>query len=94
MIWNKQIIVTNHAQERFCQRKINFSKKNNNIIRQILLDLEPLNVRTISRIKNRENTYRVITKQGKTYIILEEDEACFVKTVYKSKISYNKLKLN
>ena len=35
-----------------------------------------------------------ITKQGKTYIILEEDEACFVKTVYKSKISYNKLKLN
>lgn len=85
-MWNKKIIVTNHAKQRFEQRNICFSKHETDTIRQILYDLKPLNVRKRELLHN--TTYKVTTKQGKVYIILENKKACFVKTVYKTNLQY------
>lgn len=86
-MWNKKIIVTNHAKQRFEQRNIKFSKNESNPVHQILFDLRPLNVRTRENIGN--NHYKVTTNQGKVYIIVEYRSACFVKTVYKTNLQYN-----
>lgn len=93
-MWNKQIVVTNHAQKRFSERNIKFSKKNKDIVKQILLDLKPLNIKTMTRIRGEEEkTYKVLTRQGKIYIVVENSRACFVKTVYKNKYAYDKFNL-
>lgn len=85
-MWHKKIILTDHVKFRFIQRHINFSKKENNVARQILHDLRPLNVMAKTRLRN--NDYKVVTNQGKVYIITEEKSICRVKTVYKSDIQY------
>ena len=93
-MWNKRIIVTNHAQKRFCERNLKFSKNNYNVVKQILWDLKPLNVRTITQIGDKKDkTYKVLTRQGKIYILVENSKACFVKTVYKNKYAYDKFNL-
>lgn len=79
-MWNKKVIVTKHAKERFEQRYITSLKKFNDPVSQILYDLKPLNVRKLQRLKN--NNYKVTTAQGKVYIVFEGTNACFVKTVY------------
>ena len=43
-MWNKKIVITQHAIQRFEQRNITFSKYENNPARQILCDLKPMNV--------------------------------------------------
>ena len=79
---------------RFSERNIKFSKRNNDVIKQILLDLKPLNIRTITKIGDKKDkTYKVLTKQGKIYIVVENSRACFVKTVYKNKYAYDKFNL-
>ena len=85
-MWNKKIIVTEHAKRRFEQRNIKFSKNSSNIVQQILIDLRPLNIRKRELI--RENSYKVTTNQGKVYIIVEHKNVCFVKTVYKTNLMY------
>ena len=85
-MWNKKIIVTNHAKQRFEQRNIKFSKNESNPIHQILFDLRPLNVRTRENIGN--NHYKVTTNQGKVYIIREIEVAAIVLTVYKTNLMF------
>lgn len=86
-MWNKKIIVTNHAKQRFEERNIKFSRNQSNPIFQILFDLRPLNVR--KRENLGDNNYKVTTNQGKVYIIVEHKHACFVKTVYKTNLQYD-----
>ena len=89
-MWNKKIVITQHAIQRFEQRNITFSKYENNPARQILCDLKPMNV--IKREHLYYNHYKVTTKQGKVYIIIEYANACFVKTVYKTSDQFDAFK--
>ena len=94
-MFNKQVIVTDHAKERFVERDIKFrkgSKRNRNstisIEQQIIEDLRPLNVREIIKLNNEgkcigEKQYKVITNQGKVYIVVVGKEVATVETVYK-----------
>lgn len=85
MWFNKKIVVTNHAVKRFEERHINYSRKIDNPIKQILVDLKPLNVRHIEKVDNEHNKYKVTTQHNKVYILQEFKNAYFVKTVYKNK---------
>ncbi|NLM62890.1 MAG: hypothetical protein GX190_01065 [Mollicutes bacterium] len=85
-MWNKKLVVTNHAKQRFIQRHLNYSKKKNDAIQQILTDLKPLNVMRIEKI--HENHMKVTTRQGKVYVLVETDDCCFVKTAYKTNVQY------
>lgn len=94
-MFNKQVIVTDHAKERFVERDIKFrkgSKRNRNstisIEQQIIEDLRPLNVREIIKLNNEgkcigEKQYKVITNQGKVYIVVVGKGVATVETVYK-----------
>lgn len=85
-MWNKKIIVTKHAIQRFEQRNIKYSTKSFNPIHQILTDLRPLNVR--KREKLEDGLYKVTTNQGKVYIIREIEVAAIVLTVYKTNLMF------
>ena len=85
-MWNKKIIVTKHAIKRFNQRHIKFSSFRNDPVEQILFDLRPLNVRKLEHLKG--NNWKVTTNKGKVYIMIEDEKAWFVKTVFKTDIQY------
>lgn len=81
-MWNKRIVVTKHAAERFEQRNIKYSTKTFNPIHQILMDLRPLNVKRKEHLEG--DNFKITTNQGKVYIIKETETASVVKTVYKT----------
>ena len=85
-MWNKKIVITQHALKRFEQRNIKFSKYESNPVHQMLFDLRPLNVMKREKLEN--NHYKITTQQGKVYIVAEYDNVCFVKTVYKTSLMY------
>lgn len=85
-MWNKKIIVTDHAIFRFNQRRISYSKPSCTPVNQILHDLKPLNVRKREKIES--NKFKVTTNQGKVYILQECNKVCFVVTVYKTNIQW------
>lgn len=84
-MFNKKIYISRHCLQRFEERGIRISQKKDTIIRQIYKDLKPLNVRLIEKLPT-ENEKKVITKQGKVYIIHEEETKIIIKTVYKTDI--------
>lgn len=85
-MWNKKLVVTNHAKQRFIQRHLHYSKRQNDAIHQIMTDLRPLNVMKMEKI--HDDHIKVTTRQGKVYILVETEEVCFVKTVYKTNVQY------
>ena len=80
-MFNSKIIISDHARERFLERGIKLSNKKNYIDKQIKIDLSPLNISEIIKIKKNEK--KIITKQGKVYIIKEIKDKIIVKTIYK-----------
>lgn len=80
-MFNSKIIISDHARERFLERRIKLSNKKNYIDKQIKIDLSPLNISEIIKIKKNEK--KIITKQGKVYIIKEIKDKIIVKTIYK-----------
>lgn len=80
-MFNSKIIVSDHARERFLEREIKLSNKKNYIDKQVKIDLSPLNISEIIKIKKNEK--KIITKQGKVYIIKEIKDKIIVKTIYK-----------
>ena len=80
-MFNSKIIISDHARERFLERRIKLSNKKNYIDKQIKIDLSPLNISEI--IKMKKNEKKIITKQGKVYIIKEIKDKIIVKTIYK-----------
>ena len=80
-MFNSKIIISDHARERFLERRIKLSNKKNYIDKQIKIDLSPLNIS--ERIKMKKNEKKIITKQGKVYIIKEIKDKIIVKTIYK-----------
>lgn len=80
-MFNSKIVVSDHARERFLERRIKLSNKKNYIDKQIKIDLSPLNISEIIKIKKNEK--KIITKQGKVYIIKEIKDKIIVKTIYK-----------
>ena len=84
-MFNKKIYISRHCLQRFEERGIRISHKRDTIIRQIYKDLKPLNVRLIEKLPT-ENDKKITTKQGKVYIVHEEDARIIIKTVYKTDI--------
>lgn len=84
-MWDKKIVVTHHAQQRFEQRNIKYFKSRGQGVEQIKYDLRALNIRT--REKLNDNEYKVTTRQGKVYVIIEDEKHCYIKTVYKVNLS-------
>lgn len=81
MLDRAKIIISNHALERFEERQIKFYKNENQIIKQIKFDLNPLNIRVLEKLNECE--YRVVTKQGKCYITRNVGkDKTLIKTVY------------
>lgn len=81
---NKKIFITKHCLERFEERGIRISQKRNSIIKQIMTDLKPLNIRNIEKLPGNE--VKVITRQGKIYIGIEKETKFIIKTVYRRSI--------
>lgn len=93
-MFNKEIIITEHAKKRFIERNIKFRKGSKrsrksatSIEQQITEDLRPLNVREIIRLDDEgkhvgEKQYKVITNQGKVYIVVVGEKFLTVETVY------------
>lgn len=92
-MWNKRIVISKHVRERFEQRHIKFYKSTDSIEKQIRMDLRPLNVRRKEKLNDLE--YKVVTKQGKVYIIKEipNENKIIVKTVYKIDIKKEMLNI-
>lgn len=80
-MFNKKIFVTKHCLQRFEERGIRISQKRNTIIKQIITDLRPLNVRKIIRLP-KKNEIKIITKHGKVYIGVETRTKFIIKTVF------------
>ena len=89
-MFNSKIFVSNHAKERFLERGIKLSNKDNYIDKQVRIDLSPLNISEI--IKTKKNEKKIITKQGKVYIIKETKNKIIVKTIYKINLLDRRLK--
>lgn len=83
-MFNKKIYISKHCLQRFEERGIKISKKKDTIVKQILRDLKPLNVRFNEKLPN--NDRKITTKQGKIYIGHETDNKFIIKTVYKTDI--------
>lgn len=84
---NKKIYISRHCLKRFEERGIRISQKRNTIIAQIIRDLRPLNIRIIEKLPT-ENEHKIITRQGKVYVVLETETQLIVKTVYKIDLRY------
>ncbi len=84
-MFNKKIFITKHCLERFEERGIRISQKRNSIIKQIITDLKPLNVKEIIKLPGKNET-KIVTKQGKIYIGIETKHKFIVKTVYKKSL--------
>lgn len=84
-MWNKKLVITKHAKQRFKQRNLHFFKTKDTI-KEMLADLDALNVMKIEHIQG--NHHKVTTRQGKIYIVVETEDTYFVKTVYKTNVQY------
>lgn len=77
-MFNGKIIITNHAKERYIERKFDLDRKH--VVRQMLDELRPLNVRRIIRGEN--DVYHVFTRFNNKFIVVKnEQDEYIVKTV-------------
>lgn len=86
-MWNKRISVSQHARDRYIERNITHCKVKNkefDIYHQVKLDLRPLNVVMINKLKS--GSIEIITKQGKVYIAQEKKDSLYVQTVYQKSL--------
>ena len=82
-MFNGKIIITNHAKERYVERKFDLDK--NHIVKQMLSELRPLNVRRIIRDEN--DVYHVFTKFNNKFIVIKNEYGEYiVKTVVRMNI--------
>lgn len=88
-MWDKKIKISKHVLDRYEERQVSRLKENkNNVQRQIFTDLKPLNIKY--KINIGGNTYKVVTRQNKVYIIKSLDNYYLVKTIYKKNKGYGK----
>lgn len=77
-MFNGKIIITNHAKERYRERKIDYKRKDN-VCKDILNELRPLNVRRMITLE--DGTIHVFTKFNNKFVVLKEENTYIIKTI-------------